>query len=138
LVDYQRGLCYLALGQKEQAAASFRRALDKNPAEEQARGRLVDLHFARQEYAQVAALYALAGLTKQTDEQTILRMAESLEKTGETRKAIALLESALAVKTDNGPLYFALASYYQRTGELRKAAELERKGRALLAPTSTP
>ena len=60
----------------------------------------------------------------------------SLDKTGHTSQAIELLESALRVKTPTGPLYLTLASYYQRLGNLQKAADLERKGKSLMAPTS--
>ncbi len=138
VTDFQRGLCYLALGQQERATQSFQRALQKNPGHEEARAKLVDSYFARQEFSAVASLYARAGITNQTKDQTILRMAESLEKTGDTKKAIGLLESAVAIKTDSGPLYLALASSYQRSGELQKAAELERKAKALMPPPTLP
>ncbi len=136
MLDYQRGLCYLALGEKERAIEWFGKALQKSPAQEQARAQLVDLYFARQDFARIADLYARGGITAQTKEQTILRMAESLDKMGNTRKAIELLESALHVQSASGPLYLALAGYYQRLGDLQKAGELERKGKALMAPAS--
>ena len=79
----------------------------------------------------MAQLFARAPITKQTDDQTILRLAESILKTGNTARAIEVLESALALKTPTRPLYLALASYYERAGNVRKAAELESKGKAL-------
>ncbi len=136
LADYQRGLCYLAFGEKERAVEWFQKALQKNPTDEQARAKLVDLFFARQAFAEVANLYARVGINAQTEEQTILRVADSFDRLGNTKKAISLLESALNVKTGSGPLYLALASYYQRSGDLQKAAELERKGKSLMAQTS--
>ncbi len=136
VTDYQRGLCYLALGEKEQAAVWFRKAFEKDPSGELARAKLVDLYFARQAFAEVADLYARTGITGKTEEQTILRMAESFDKIGALQKAVQLLETALNVKTASGPLYLTLASYYQRLGDPAKAAELERKGKCLMAPAS--
>lgn len=139
LVDYQRGLCYLAFGQKERAMEWFQRALQKNPANEEARAMLVDLYFAREQFAKVADLFARAEITRKTSEQTILRAAESFEKIGDRKRAISLLESAVATKTDEGLLYLALASYYERAGEPKKAEELQRKGKSLMVPeTSRP
>ena len=136
LPDYQRGLCYLSLGQQEKAIEWFRKALEKNTAYEQARAKLVDLYFARQAFAEVADLSARSGITSQTSEQTILRMAEGLDKVGSTQKAIDLLESALTLKNPSGPLYLALASFYRRMGNVQKATDLERKGKSLMGPAA--
>ncbi|HLB89978.1 MAG TPA: GWxTD domain-containing protein, partial [Terriglobales bacterium] len=93
--EYQRALCYLTLGQQEDAAMWFRRTLEKDASSEQARARLVDFYFARQNFRDVAELYSRGGITGHTPEQTILRMAESLDKIGETKRASALLETAV-------------------------------------------
>ncbi len=132
LADYQRGLCYLAFGDKERATEWFRKGLGKDPANEEARAKLVDLLFSRQAFAEVAELYAAAQINNRTEERTILRVADSLDRLGNTKKAISLLQSALNLKSQSGPLYLALASYYRRAGDLQTAAELERKGKALL------
>lgn len=136
ITDEQRALCYLYLGQKAEAEKWFRRAIEKDPSNEQARARLVDLYFAREDYADVAALYS-NGITGRTQEQTLLRVAASLDKLGQTRSAAQLLESALQLQSATGPVLLSLASYYRRLGEDQKAAEFARKGESLAVPTST-
>jgi GWxTD domain-containing protein len=131
-VDYQRGLCYLAFGEKDGAAVWFRKALEKNPAQEGARSALVNLDFERKAFSDVAELAGKFPLTDRTDDETILRMAEALDKTGKTQEAIDLLQSAVKVKSPTGPFYLTLASYYRRVGDARKGDDFEKKGQALL------
>ena len=134
--EYQRALCYLDLGQQEDAAKWFRLALGKDPSNEQARARLVDFYFGRQGFWDVADLYPLSWITGQTPEQTLLRVAESLDRIGETKKAAQLLESALKIHAPSGPLLLTLSAYYQRLGEAQKAAEFARRGGSLV--TTSP
>ena len=108
----------------------MKRGYEKNPQNESVRGKLVDLLFARQDFAQIAKLYGAGGITPRTDEQTILRKAESLDKLGQVNKSIQLLESALPLK-ESSALYLTLASYYQKAGNPQKASEMERKGKAV-------
>lgn len=131
--EFQRGLCYLDLGDKNNAALWFRKALEKNPSNEAARARLVDIYFGQQDFTAATALYSPASITGQTDEQSILRVAESFLKLGKLERAIDFLEAALRVKPDSGPLWLEVASYYQRAGNWEKAAEFERRGKAKLA-----
>jgi GWxTD domain-containing protein len=131
--DYERGLTYLAAGSAPKAAEWFRRAVQKNPSNEKARSRLADFYFSQRDFAKVAELYSHAGVTSDTADETVLNVAESLDKTGNTRKAADLVESALAIKPASGPLYLALASYYQRLGNPGKAEEFERRGRSIIA-----
>jgi tetratricopeptide (TPR) repeat protein len=132
VTDLQRGLCYLAQGKKEQAEKWFRRALRKDPASEAARAQLVDIDYDRRADADVVQLYAQSAITLQTGEQTVLHIAESLDRLGRTREAIEALEAALSLKSGSGPLYLALATYYQRLGNAQKALELEQKGKRLM------
>jgi GWxTD domain-containing protein len=134
--DYERGLTYLAADNGAQAAECYRSALQKNPHHEKARSRLADFYLTQSEFAKILELYSQAIVTPQTEDGTILDVAESFDKTGNTRKAADWVESAVKVKPASGPLYMALASYYQRLGDAQKAAELERKGRTLM--TATP
>src|SRR5437879_1002356 len=134
--EYQRALCYLDLGQQEDAAKWFRLALGKDPSNEQARARLVDFYFGRQGFWDVADLYPLSWITGQTPEQTLFRVAESLDRIGETKKAAQLLESALKIHAPSGPLLLTLSAYYQRLGEAQKAAEFARRGGSLV--TTSP
>jgi GWxTD domain-containing protein len=136
ILDQQRGLCYWALGQLDEARAWFRRALQLDHSNEIARARLVDAYYAKKDYAAVVSLYADAGVTEHTDSETLLRIATSLAKNGKTPEAISLIEKALSSRPQEGPLYLALAQYYSEIGSTQKAAELSQKAKSLSAPRS--
>lgn len=134
--DYQRGLCYVSQGNLEKAIVSYRRAWQKKP-DENIRQRLISLLYAKQDYAEIVGLYATGTISQATDDETILRIAESLDKVGQVTKSIQLLESAVPLKQSSA-LYLTLAGYYQKVGNPQKAAEMEQKGRdiATAAPKS--
>ena len=135
--EFQRALICMAQNNKDCAAEWFKAALAKNPGNESARARLTGLYFAKQDYAGVAALFARATITDQTDEETVLRGAESMAKTGDTPRAIAFLENVVRERPGSGPLTLALAGYYRRSGNMEKAAELEAKGKELVRRTTS-
>ncbi len=137
-LDYRRGLSWLAQGDKDQALRYIRSAFDRNPGDESIYRSLVDLYFARQAFSEitdVASRHTLVGSTD-TDEVTVLRVAESLERTGKLQKAVQLLETAVKTKDASGALYLALAGCYERMGEHEKAAQAESRGKSLMSPTS--
>jgi tetratricopeptide (TPR) repeat protein len=134
VLDRERALCLLSLGKQDEARAWFRRALARNPADDISRSRLVDAYYARKDYGAILSLYKDAGITDQSDTDTILRIAESFARNGANADAISFLESTLASRQDDGPLYLALAGYYRQAGNTAKAAELESKGKARLTP----
>lgn len=70
------------------------------------------------------------------DEVTVLRVAESLEKTGKLQRAVQLLESTVKSKDARGALYLVLAGYYDRLGEHEKAAQAQHCGQSLMRPAS--
>ena len=135
ILDQQRGLCYWALGQFDEARVWFRRALQLDHANDVARARLVDAYFSKKDFAAVVSLFSDAGVTEGTDSETLLRIATSLDKRGSTPQAISILENALPSRPEEGPMYLALAQYYTEIGNSRKAADLAQKGRSLLAAT---
>jgi GWxTD domain-containing protein len=133
--DFDRALTYIAGGQDQVAAGFFQDALRENPHNERARARLIDHYFRQREFAKVVELFSQTVVTAQTEEGTVLNVADSLDKTGHPRNAVALLESALNLKPPSGPLYLALASYYQHLGDNTKAETFQQKGRSLMAET---
>jgi GWxTD domain-containing protein len=134
--DFDRGLAYLAAGNQAAAAEHFRSSLEKNPNNELVRARLVEYYFGQQNFAQVAKLYDHIPVTKETQEDTVLRVADSLDKTGNLKQAADFLESALSIKGPSGPMYLTLAGYYQKMGNAQKAEELDRKGKSLMKPAT--
>lgn len=134
ILDQQRGLSHLAFGQVEEARVWFRRALQLDHSDDVARARLVDAYFSRKDYAAVVSLFSDAGVTDKTDSKTLLRIATSFQKQGNTRQAISVLEAALQSRPEEGPLYLALAQYYGALGNSQKAAELTMRGKSYLSP----
>ena len=133
--DFDRASTYVAGGQDKVAAGFFQDALRENPHNERARARLIDYYFRQREFAKVIELFSQTAVTAQTEEGTVLNVADSLDKTGHPGNAVTLLESALNLKPPSGPLYLALASYYQHLGDTTKAETFQRKGRSLMAET---
>ncbi|MBI3404732.1 MAG: GWxTD domain-containing protein [Acidobacteria bacterium] len=137
ILDQQRGLCFWTLGQLEEARVWFRRALQLDHSNDTARARLVDAYFSKKDYAAVVSLYSDTGVTERTDSETLLRIATSLQRRGETPQAISVIENALASRPEEGPLYLALAQYYGELGNAQKAVELTQKGKSILTIDST-
>jgi Tfp pilus assembly protein PilF len=131
VLDQQRGLCYLALGQLDEARAWFRRALQLDHSNDIARARLVDAYYSKRDYGAVVSLYSDAGVTELTDSETLLRIATSLARSGKTLQAISVIEKAVQSRPEEGPLYMALAQYYSEIGSVQKAAELMKKAKSL-------
>jgi hypothetical protein len=131
--DYERAMCYWAAGDKISAERWFRTALQKDVSNQDALAKLVELYFGQNAFAKIAELYVRVPFTEKTEEQTILRVAESLDKTGNVKQAISALESALTTKQNSGPIYLMLSSCYQEMGDQQKAQQLERKGKSLMA-----
>src|SRR6266403_1319668 len=92
ILDQQRGLCYWALGQFDEARIWFRRALQLDHSNDVARARLVDAYFSKKDYAAVVSLFSDAVVTETTDSETLLRIATSLQKRGNAPQAISILE----------------------------------------------
>ena len=130
--DYDFGVTCLAQNDTPCASKALQESLKKNPKNDLARARLVDIYFHQQAYDKVIQLYAQPAVTAQTEDQTIVNLSDSFDKTGNTKKAADIVEAAITLKPESGPLYLALATYYQRLGNAQKAAELERKGKSLL------
>ena len=136
IFDQQRGLCYWSFGHFDEARVWFRRSLQLDRSDDVARARLVDAYFSRKDYAAVVSLFSDAGVTERTDSETLLRIATSFERQGNTRQAISVLEAALQSRPEEGPLYLALAQYYSAVGNSQKAAELTLMGKSHLSPDS--
>jgi tetratricopeptide (TPR) repeat protein len=135
LTDYRRSLCYLATGEKDQALRFLEAAHAHAPQKPDYTQRLIEAYFTGQQYARVTELYARGALTQDADEQSIIRVASSFEKTGNLKKALEVMEAASQQKPSSGPLLLGLAEYYRKAGDAARADETERKGRALMAAT---
>jgi GWxTD domain-containing protein len=136
VVDQQRGLCLLAVGHADEGRRWLRNALRLNKDNDLAREALVGEYYSKQAFTAVVALYNDAGVTESTDSQTIVRVANSLQRTGESQKAISLLQSALDTRAKDGSLYLGLSDIYKQQGNASKAAELQKQGLSLISGKS--
>jgi GWxTD domain-containing protein len=137
ILDYERGQCYLAQGQVAEAIVLFRQSLQKAPDSQTTLTALVDAEYSRHAYGEVAKYAKMITLTELTEERTVLRLAESLDKTGATKGAIELLLGAVAVKPANGVLNMTLSEYYRRLGDAKRAEEYRIKGQNLIGNASS-
>src|SRR5437899_12493173 len=126
--EYQRALCYLAGGEKGNAIHWLQAAWTKNPKED-SRNKLIELYFDQQNYGKVIELYARSGLNESTDEQTIVRIAESFDKSGDVRKAVGVMESGTHLNPGSGPMLLGLPEYHRKPAQPQQAPAAEQKGR---------
>jgi tetratricopeptide (TPR) repeat protein len=133
--EYERALCYLSQKDSDHATTHLRKAFEKEPSD-QTRNKLIEVLYSRQAFDDVISLSSHGGVTGASDEETVLQVAESLNRTGQVAKSIELLESAVKVH-QSSVLYLGLARYYQVSGNTRKAAEMEQKGKSLATQPTT-
>ncbi len=132
VLDQQRALCYLAQGLANDARFWFRRALQKDHGNEVARAHLVDAYYTLKAYSAVASLLDDAGVTGDTDSETLVKISESLLKTGNNARALSFLQDAIRSHPQDGALYLGLADYYHQNGDGQKEKEALSKGQSLL------
>jgi GWxTD domain-containing protein len=129
LQSYERGVIYQRLGNADQAQMCLARALQEDPEDDKARGRLASLYYKQAKYEKVVSLYSNAEVSKLTEDEDVLNLADSLAKTGQMDKAIAGLENAMSLRSHSEAVYLTLASYYEQTGRSDKAEALRKKAR---------
>lgn len=140
VLDQQRALCYLAQGLANEARSWFRLALHKDHGNEIARSHLVDAYYALKAYPAVVSLLDDAGVTADTNSDTLVKIGESLLNTGNTSKAISFLQDKIRSHPLDGPLYVALADCYRQIGDTQKEQEMLSKGQSFLKeqPSASP
>jgi GWxTD domain-containing protein len=131
--EFERASCYLASRDMARSTQWLEMAHTRNPANQRFRERLIQAYFEQGQYAKIVELYSEAGLNDGTDEQTIIRIADSFAKTGDLKKAVAVMESGIKLKPSSGPLLLGLAEYYRQAGDLQKAAAAEQRGKQLMS-----
>jgi GWxTD domain-containing protein len=134
--EYERGMAYYAAGKADIALTLWKTALTANPAHAEAQKRIVSFYSEKGDFASIASLYPKVTITKSTDEQTLLRVAEALQKTGAVQQAVVLLESMVNSRPASGPMFLALSGYYRQLGQRQKADEMEKRGKSLMTTPS--
>ena len=136
--EYDRALCYIAAGNHDKALPLLAAALEHNPGNQDAVGRLVGLYFDKKDYVKVASLYPKFAVSKGTNEQTVLQMADALHRAGKLPEAVHLLETTISSRESSGPLLLALSSCYRQMGQTEKANTTEQRGKSLMTNTVAP
>jgi GWxTD domain-containing protein len=131
--ETERALGLLNQGKDNEARLWLRAALARNPANETARAKLVDIYFAAGKFQEVVTLADSSPITRDTPVPAVLRMAESRDKLGGVKQAIELLEDDMKENGHSGPILLALASYYREIGNTKKADELTKQGQTATA-----
>ncbi len=134
--DQERGLCLLDQSLPDEGRKWLRRALNADHSDETARAHLVEAYYSQKDYAAVVSLFKDTGIGDNAGSETYLRIATSLEKTGDMHGAVALLDAALQSHPQDVALYLGLADFYKQLGNTKKAEELIRKSKSYAPPSS--
>ena len=122
--DLKRGLSAEAQGADADAQAYYQRALSEGPADMRPLNSLVALLMRKGMTDQLAALSELPILTKTAaDPATLLAIAQALNKQGNAKAVVRLLESQISLQPPDADLYTVLADACQATGDKNRANE---------------
>jgi tetratricopeptide (TPR) repeat protein len=130
--DYDRALCYLATGNQENALYWLAVAIERDPQDQLALSKLVSLYSEKKDFTRIAALYPRFVVNKDTNEETVIQVADALQRTGRLPQAVVLLETTSSSREPSGALLLALSGYYRQMGQVEKANAVEQRGKSLL------
>jgi GWxTD domain-containing protein len=123
--DYKRGLSAAAEDEVAEAQAAFERALSEGKDDVRPVDGLAALLAQKGMTQQLAALSQEPILAKAAaSPTTLLSIAGALNKTGNAKAIVRLLETQVALQPPNTDLYNALADACQATGNSNRAGEV--------------
>lgn len=123
--DLKRGLAAEAIGADAIAQAAYQRALAENPADMRSLDKLAVLLDRKGMTDQLAALSRQPVLVKTAaTPSTLLAIAAALNKIGNPKAAVQMLEAQLLVQPPSTDLYNALADACQASGNTGRANEV--------------
>jgi predicted O-linked N-acetylglucosamine transferase (SPINDLY family) len=128
---YHLGLVLLHMGQLEEAAAQFRRALDVAPAFAPAHHHLGLVHERQGHLEAAAGCFQLALECEPTAVGPLHRLAEVYLSEGRTKEAIPLFQKALSISPNDAALHIGLADAWHVQDELAKAIATYKQAAAL-------
>lgn len=126
------GKVYAAQQQWDQAEASFKAALEKDPGYLAAYNPLIDAYMAANQLPQAAEQIEQLQAKNSATPAGLMQLGLIYEKLGEFAKAAGTYEKLIALKPDFGAALNNLAYLYaEKLNQIDKAAETGRKARAL-------
>jgi len=135
------GAAYLKLGEKPKAKAMFLQALTVNPDFPHALNNLGILAAEEGRIAEAEALFLRAnGILGRSDASPYINLGGLYERTGRTREALKMYETAAAIQPKSGSQWFHVARLRALSGDpggayaaLARAIELDERWRARAA-----
>ncbi len=123
--DLKRGLSAQAQGSDSEAQAAFQRAIVESQGDMRALDSLAALLSSKGMTEQLAALSQEPVLQKNSaSPSTLLAIAGALNKTGNPKAAVRLLETQITLQPPNIELYNALADACQAAGNTSRANQV--------------
>ncbi|HVN94057.1 MAG TPA: GWxTD domain-containing protein [Terracidiphilus sp.] len=123
--DLKRGLSAEAQGDDIDAQASYERALSEGSGDMRPMDNLVALLMRKQMIDQLAALNEQPIFAKTAaNPATLLAIAQALNKNGNPKAVVHLLEEQISLQPPNAELYAVLADACQATGNASRAKEV--------------
>jgi tetratricopeptide (TPR) repeat protein/outer membrane protein assembly factor BamB len=118
---YLLGLAMERDGQKRDAAARFRRAIELDPSLLDARISLGNLHYAEKEYSKAQEQYEEVLKRDPRNDVALYNLGFIYLKKNRWNEALAMFKKAEAIIPDYPPLHFSLARCYYYTGDYEMA-----------------
>lgn len=123
--DFKRGLSAEAQGEDAEAQAAYKRALAEGPADMRPLDSLAAMLARKGMTDQLAALSQEPVLAKAAaTPSTLLAISRALNKNGNPKAVVRMLEGQILVQPPNVDLYNALADACQGSGNTNRASEV--------------
>ncbi|HEY0760551.1 MAG TPA: GWxTD domain-containing protein [Acidisarcina sp.] len=129
--DLKRGLAAQALGSFDQAIRWYSASLRSHPDDARSLRQLASALAHENRRDQLAALASEPQLARHAEPETALMVANALDATGATGRAISLMEGQLALQPPDAALLNALADFYEHSGNAGKAKDYRQRASAL-------
>lgn len=123
--DLKRGLAAESQGADAEAQTAYKRALEEGPGEIRALVHLAALLQRKGMTGDLAALSQSPVMARAAAPPAVLlAIASALEKDGDAKAVVRMLESQLQLQPPSAELYVALADAYQESGNMGRAREV--------------
>ena len=131
-----RGETEVAVGQTNEAIASFQRMLERQPGQLTACLALGEIMGQLHRWQEAQALYTQALESTPDSPQAHFALGSLLMETNELKTAFAHIRQTTQLDPQHGPAWLRLGQLYELAGELRSATHAYERAIALLPPGS--
>jgi tetratricopeptide (TPR) repeat protein len=135
-LDLHLGEAQVAIGQTNEAIASFQRALERQPGQLTACLALGEIMGQLHRWQEAHVLYTQALAATPDSPQAHFALGSLLMETNELKTAFAHIHQTTQLDPQHGPAWLRLGQLYELAGELRSATHAYERAIALLPPGS--